>query len=221
MKREIMNDFECKLEELREAALSAGVPITRGAAYSYLLFKVKELAETHATHCTASGEEKAFRILELGTALGLTSVALAGVDSNILVTSVELDEERHRIASENVAAFNLSDRISLHLGDAGAFLEGHPCGERYHLVYIDGPKAQYLHHFEMSWRLLRLGGTIIVDNVDFYKESKRYKTINKRMVDFRNFVLHIGGAILEKEGMAVVTKNQASIEKEKEWKNRK
>lgn len=214
-----MNDFNRKLEELREAALSAGIPITRGAAYDYLLDQVRERVEEHMK--TTGNPSEPFHILELGTAVGLTSIAMARMDSRVCVTSVELDEERHRTALSNVAGFDLCDQISLHLGDAGAFLEGHPRAERYHLVYIDGPKAQYMHHFAMAWRLLRTGGIVIVDNVDFYKESKRYKTINKRMVDFRNFVLHIGGVILEKEGMAVVTKHQASIEKEKEWRNKR
>lgn len=214
-----MNDCNRKLKELREAALSAGIPITRGSAYDFLLERVRTLVEEH----TKIGADliEPFHILELGTAVGLTSIALARTSSRVHVTSVELNEERHKIAAENVRTFGLGEQISLHLADAGAFLDAHPTGERYHFIYIDGPKAQYMRHFEHAWTLLRTEGVIVIDNVDFHRDSKRYKTINKRMDDFRNFVLHIGGIILPEEGMAVVVKDQTSIIKEREWRNRR
>ena len=94
------------------------------------------------------------RILEIGSAEGLTSMA------------IEQDEARFAAAKENFARFGVAERASLVLGDAAdvlASLEG-----QFELIFLDGPKAQYVHYLPHLKRLLPSGGALVADDVLLY-----------------------------------------------------
>ncbi len=101
-------------------------------------------------------------ILEIGAAEGLTSIALllAGAER---VTAIEKDPARAARARENFVHFGVTAKTTLLEGDAGEIL---PClGGTFDLIFLDGPKAQYLNYFPDCKRLLKEGGYLLSDDV--------------------------------------------------------
>ena len=102
------------------------------------------------------------RILEIGAAEGLTSCAML-FSCNAHLTALELDSKRAKKARELFEAFGFSERVTLHEGDAGEILpmlEG-----EYDLIFLDGPKVQYLRYLPECKRLLGKGGVLLSDDI--------------------------------------------------------
>lgn len=141
--------------------------------------------------CDYIRNHKVERVLEIGTAIGFSSINFARVAPQVHVTTIELDETRYQTAVRNIADNNLSDRITCYLGDAGSW--NPPQGETYDLIFIDGPKAQYINHFERFAPFLAPGGAIITDNLSFHgmvedlSLTHNYSTI-KMMRKIRRFI---------------------------------
>ena len=57
-------------------------------------------------------------ILEIGTAIGYSTIIMAFIRDNIKITSVERDEKRYLKAVKNVKKAHLEDRINLIFNDA-------------------------------------------------------------------------------------------------------
>ena len=53
------------------------------------------------------------RILEIGAAIGYSSIKMALVDEEIEITTIERDEKRYLEAVKNIKKFHLEDRINL------------------------------------------------------------------------------------------------------------
>jgi predicted O-methyltransferase YrrM len=112
---------------------------------------------------TIAAAVDARRILELGTALGYTSLWLAFGADAARIDTVERDSEHVRIARENFAAAGFGDRITVHQGDFERVLPGLEPG--YDLAFFDGfaPAMSYLEAFR---RLLRPRGVLVSTNLD-------------------------------------------------------
>ncbi len=102
------------------------------------------------------------RILEIGAAEGLTSCAMLSVTSAEL-TAIERDAERAKAARKNFETFGFAARATLHEGDAGEILT--MLGGEYDLIFLDGPKVQYLRYLPDCKRLLKRGGVLLSDDV--------------------------------------------------------
>ncbi|MCR5437451.1 MAG: O-methyltransferase [Treponema sp.] len=114
--------------------------------------------------CNYIKEHDVKSVLEIGTAIGYSTIKFALSGSDVKVTSIEIDIDRHVKAKQNVSDAKLSDRITLILADA-AQLE---LDEKFDLIFIDGPKAQYIKLFEKYKHNLREGGVIVSDNLSFH-----------------------------------------------------
>ncbi len=104
------------------------------------------------------------KVLEIGTAIGFSAITFALAAEDVQVTTIELDEDRYRKALQNIEEKGLSDRITAVLGDAALY----ETDEQFDLIFIDGPKAQYINHFEKFKNNLAEGGVIITDNLSFH-----------------------------------------------------
>lgn len=102
------------------------------------------------------------RILEIGAAEGLTSTALL-LETQARVTAVEKDAARAQTARENFARFGVAERVELIEGDAGEILP--MLNGEYDLIFLDGPKVQYLKYLPDCKRLLKRGGALCSDDV--------------------------------------------------------
>ena len=106
-------------------------------------------------------------ILEIGTAIGYSSIKMALVNKNINVVTVERDQERYIEAVKNIKKFKLDKRITLVLGDALDYNVNFG-EEKFDLILIDAAKAQYLKFFNKFEKNLADDGVIISDNMNFH-----------------------------------------------------
>lgn len=138
-----------KLQEKRRLALANGIPVADDETLQFLLVT---LAMTKPT-----------RILEIGSAVGLSGVAMLQACPTATLTTMELEEERYIEAKRNFAEFGVTDRVNALLGDAGeilAMMDG-----QYDFVFLDGPKAQYEKYLFDLKRLMKKGATLFADDV--------------------------------------------------------
>ena len=180
----------------RKDALARGIPVADDETLQFLLLT---LAATKPT-----------RILEIGTAVGLSTVAMLYECKNARITTMELEEERYLEAKQNFADFGVLDRVTAHLGDAGeilAMMDG-----EFDFVFLDGPKAQYEKYLFDLKRLMKKGAILFADDVLLYgwvsgeepTPQKRHSIVDKIRSylqtitsdkDFITSVLNVGDGV--------------------------
>ena len=122
--------------------------------------------ETLALLLAAARMRGAEHILEIGTAEGLTSVALLSECPSARLVTVENDPERHARALQNLARFGVAARAEAVLADAAEFLPS--LSGPFELIFLDGPKAQYIRYLPHLKRLLAPRGVLFADDVLLY-----------------------------------------------------
>ena len=115
-------------------------------------------------------------ILEIGSAIGYSSIKMALVDKNIKITTIERDKERYNKAVKNINDFGLNNQIKIILQDA---IET-KIEEKYDLIFIDAAKAQNINFFEKYKNNLNSNGTIITDNINFHGLTNNLETIKSK-----------------------------------------
>lgn len=133
-------------------------------------------------------------VLEIGTAIGYSTLLMARqMGEGGHITSIELDTVRHEMAKYYIGQSDYKDNVYLLNGDANEILVNLK-GE-YDLVFLDGPKGQYLKQLELIMPLLKEGAVVLADNVLFRgyvrgdkEPPRRFKTIRKRLQEYLNFV---------------------------------
>ena len=110
------------------------------------------------------------RIHEIGTFTGYATACLAkGLpEDGGHIDSLEINDELVGLIKEGWERTGVTDRISLHVGDALGTLSKLAGGTRadglYDLVYIDANKREYCAYYEAVLPLVRPGGVILADN---------------------------------------------------------
>ncbi|MBO6195222.1 MAG: O-methyltransferase [Bacilli bacterium] len=120
-------------------------------------------------------------ILEIGSAIGYSSIKMALCNEDIKITTIERDETRYLEAVKNIKKCNLEKRINIILGDA---LETNIKGS-YDLIFIDAAKGQNIKFFNKYKDNLKKDGMIITDNMSFHglvEETERIKNKNLRQL---------------------------------------
>lgn len=110
-----------------------------------------------------AGVADARRILELGTALGYTSLSFAKGAPKARIDTVERDPEHVRLARANIAAAGLDKRITVHEGDFADVLPKLENG--YDVAFFDGHTPVPALHITLR-KLLRPGGVLITANLN-------------------------------------------------------
>ena len=168
------------LKEIEDFARENGVPIVQPETGVFLEFM--------------TSMKKPKKILELGTAVGFTSILKyesAGTEPDII--TIERDEKMIEMAKINLERFNLSDKIKIEAGDCLEVLER--LDDKFDLIFMDAGKGHYNHFLPHCLRLLKEDGIIVADNVLFrgmvasQELVKRRKiTIVKRMRTYLDLV---------------------------------
>ena len=104
-------------------------------------------------------------ILEIGSAIGYSSILMATVSDAVKITTIERDETRYMECLKNVKKCGMQDKIDVVCQDA---LEVNLSGVAYDLIFIDAAKGQYTKFFEKYKYFLKPGGVIISDNLKFH-----------------------------------------------------
>jgi predicted O-methyltransferase YrrM len=138
------------LAEMEAQAEREGIPIV--------------VPETGALLSVLASARGARRILEVGTAIGVSTLYLArALPDDGRIVSFEIDPERHRDAREYLQRAGVLERADLRLQDAREGLKG--VDGQFDMAFIDGVKTQYGEYFEHLLPLLAPGAVLAVDNV--------------------------------------------------------
>ena len=138
--------------EIRKYGKENKVPITLDDTLSFLLETISE------NQCK--------EILEIGTAIGYGCIAMAENTNCAHIDTLEKDENRFKIANENIKNKRLEDKITTRLCDAMDYLK--TCNKKYDFIYLDGPKGQYINYLPLITKLLNPNGIIFADNLNFH-----------------------------------------------------
>lgn len=139
-----------EISEIKEYAHKHSVPIMMDEGIDFI--------------CKYIVEHNVKSVLEIGAAIGYSSIIFAKLAPDIFVTTIEIDEDRFNQAVDNIKDNNLENRIRIFLGDALTY----PIDGKYDLIFIDAAKAQYIKFFERFKYSLNKDGVIISDNLSFH-----------------------------------------------------
>lgn len=135
-------------------------------------------------------KEKPKNILEIGTAVGYSALLMLEGAKDAFITTIEKDNERAQQAMTNFEKNGVKERVNLIVGDAGEVLpQLEDEGKEFDLIFLDGPKGQYLRYLPHLKNLLCKGGLLVADNVllhgwvkgeEFVKHKHRSMVVNLR-----------------------------------------
>ncbi len=131
------------------------------------------------------------RILEIGTFTGYSAICLAkGLSKKGLLYTIEINDERKKIAEEFFNKSGLSKKIKLLTGNAKDIIPKIP--EFFDLVFIDADKPNYLNYYKAVFPKLKPGGFIIADNVlwggKVVEKLSKEDISTKGIIDFNNYI---------------------------------
>ena len=163
------------MKELEEYAKINNIPIMQKDGILYLINYIKE--------------NNIKNILEIGSAIGYSSIMMASINGDIRITTIERDKDRYDLAVSNIKKYNLDKQINIIYGDA---VDTDITG-MYDLIFIDAAKGKNIFFFEKYKNNLVKGGTIITDNLSFHglvEDSDLVKTKNQRGIvnKIKNFI---------------------------------
>lgn len=168
------------LDELENEALRTSVPIIRKGTQRFLKLVLSI--------------KKPKTILEVGTAIGFSSILMAHYsEDDCKITTIEKYEKRFDIAEENFKKSGFPERINFLKGDASDILhELSLSGEKFDLIFMDAAKGQYINFLPDILTLLESGSILISDNVlqdntviqSKFTIPRRDRTIHKRIREY-------------------------------------
>jgi predicted O-methyltransferase YrrM len=155
---DLVEQYLAQLNRQRDPVLDA---IARSGADRHLPLIDAEVGALLRVMAAAAG---ATRMLEIGTAIGYSSIWLAGaLPSDGTLFTMERDPDRAREARENIARAGLTDRVMVMVGDAQLLIA--KVAGPFDLIFQDGDKRLYGPMLDRLVDLLRPGGVLITDNV--------------------------------------------------------
>lgn len=168
-----------KIELLRNESLAKKVPIINRDVEDFLKFIIKM--------------NNIESVLEIGTAVGYSSIIFDQAMKDGKITTIERNEKRYFQAVENMKKFNKEDNIVVLFGSAEELIDS--INEKYDMVFIDAAKSHYKLYFDKSKTVLKTGGIIISDNVLFKGRvanddlvEKRNRTSTKKMREYLDYL---------------------------------
>ena len=128
--------------------------------------------------------KKPKKILEIGTATGMSGICMLDVCENAHLVTIEANEQSYKIAKENFAKHNHDKRVTCYCGDAGDIIRFLDAG--YDFIFLDGAKARYYDYLPELKRLLVKGGILFADNVLFRGLVEAERPPHRDMTIVRN-----------------------------------
>lgn len=119
-------------------------------------------------------------ILEIGTAIGYSTICFASNNNINRIVSIERDNDRFSIAEANVKKSNLSNIELIHDDALNVKIN-----DMFDLIIIDAAKSQNMKFLNKYKNNLNKNGIIIIDNLDFHGyvgNSSNIKSRNLRQM---------------------------------------
>ncbi len=138
------------LKELQQEGLDYDVPIIQVPSIRLLELFLKTIMPK--------------TIIEVGTAIGFSTIWLAKAFPNSTIHTIERKKEMIEKAKYNIDKAGLNSRIILHEGEAIHILPTLPKTE---FIFIDAAKGKYIEFFDLAYPLVKKGGVLVFDNVLF------------------------------------------------------
>ena len=166
------------IEDIKQRAIENKVPIIKDDGLAFILDLIRRY--------------KINDILELGTAVGYSSMQMASLDSDIHIDTIEKNIEMYDQAVNNIKANNLEKQINVF----NMPIEDFKTDKMYDLIFVDAAKAQYGKYLEMFIDNLKQDGIMLFDNMIFHGliydveniESKNLRNLVKKIKIFRENV---------------------------------
>ena len=169
-------------KEIEEYAAKNFVPIARKDFVEYF----KELIIKNNYH----------DILEIGSAIGYTTVNLALLE-NVYVTTIEYNTERYNLCMENIKDFNVENKVvAIHDDALEVFIS-----QKFDVIFIDAAKAKNIKFFEKYSVNLKENGLIFIDNIelnDFKKNvsPKKAKFYEGKINELKEYLASLSDYIV-------------------------
>ena len=142
---------EEQLIRIHDNARKEDVPIMLDDGMDFLLAYIRE-------------HENIRDILEIGTAVGYSSIKMAQIRWDMQIDTLEINPHMAKQAVRNIQSFGLQDRIHVHLMDGMQF----ETEKIYDLIFVDAAKSQYRRYMEHFLANTVSGSVFIFDNLAFH-----------------------------------------------------
>lgn len=163
--------------EMEEYAKENNVPIMEKDGIAFLMKYIKN--------------NNIKNVLEIGSAIGYSTILMASSNPDVKVTTIEKDETNYMECLKNVKKCGFESKISVVFQDA---LEVNLAeGTEFDLIFIDAAKGQYKKFFEKYQFFLAKNGAIITDNLKFHGYVGKSDKIESK--NLRQLVSKIEGYI--------------------------
>ncbi len=161
--------------EMEKFAKEHKVPILNWNAAQLLLFLIQS--------------KRPKRVLEIGTAIGYSSILAAKVlRKKSVLHTIEKSRDNIKLAGEYIKRAQLADKIKIIEGDALKIMP--ELKKKYDFIFLDADKQDYEKLFEHSIPLLKRNGILFIDNLLWHGcvAYKRIPAKEKKSTDIiRNF----------------------------------
>ena len=137
-------------EEMQRYALIHDVPVMQEEGQLFLLRLIRE--------------EQVRSVLELGTAIAYTTLAMASQDPLIRIDTVERDPQMAALARGYIERSAHASQICLYPVDIDDFTTE----KKYDLILVDAAKAQYPVYFRRFQGNLKENGLFVFDDMVFH-----------------------------------------------------
>lgn len=138
-----------EVEKLRLSACAREIPVSDRETLTFLTTLLSALQSK--------------KILEIGTAVGVSAAAMLSVCKGAHITTVEKNGQFYAEAQKNFEKLNMSSQITQILGDAGEVLK--KLSEPFDFIFLDSAKVQYVKYLPDLKRLLNANGVLLADDV--------------------------------------------------------
>lgn len=149
-----------KREQIKELSQQKWVPILREKSAVFL--------------CNLLSQYRPQSIFEIGTCLGYSGTLMLSCVSQAHLTTVEIDKDCFTEAQQTFIDEGVAERATL-INDDAANVIAKLCdeGQKFDLIFLDGPKGQYFKYLPYLKNMLNLGGFLIADDVLFHGYVKQ------------------------------------------------
>lgn len=138
-----------ELQRLRESAFERSIPTADDETLNFLITQLRAI--------------KPKNILELGTATGISGIAMLNVCPEAHLTTIEKNEQFFGEAKRNFKCFSIDMRVDAILGDIGEKLD--MLDGTFDFIFMDCAKVQYIKYLPKLKKLLSRGGVLLADDI--------------------------------------------------------
>lgn len=156
------------------------------------------LKETEVFLTSVLALKRPVKILEIGTAIGYSSLYFTAVCPDAEVYTIEKDEAAFEAAKHNIKAAGKEDRIHCYIGDGQEQIEKiAENGIRdFDFIFIDAAKSHYKRFLEAALTVAAPEALIVSDNIlqkgmtasEDYDTYKKHKTNIRKMREYVEYI---------------------------------